>query len=918
MDKIKTQFVQQAGQQTKSLDVWQRNQMLKDANEAMGPPSKTQGSRNKSTSDRYGRAPTKEEKTTNNNTYETRMRTDGHQKFAKSIEAKVTPKGVKITKSVQDRPAHFTQLKHALPEVADGLSADIKAQTLVRLGRVPMWLEPLKRIDPNTLAYIGLMCCYNGVLKSWSLSNLTQKIGEMIEQELLVCQLMETDAKTNKRIIAQVTKAHSSREVRLKSLRNITMKNGFKSLHFGVFKDAKSKAAMKVRRTHYAAPVLNAVLKYCEAFEKYTVSEGKNNVVSRVVLTSDAQDKLNRSEEHLSWMSPIYKPMLVPPALWSAFDTGCYEDAFLSSRVSLVRQATAAQKRAIEHQFTLGIPTYARAVNALQATPLAINREMLEVVEWCWQAQMQLGKFPLSTLPDRPKLPEDHMTMDRKLKAEIKADIRKHFALERQVKGGAAVMRQDLTTAKELAEVDKFFLPVNLDFRGRMYFVPAFNYHRDDHIKCLFTYQRGYKVEGNNAYWLKVHVANCGDFGKVSKEPLDVRADWTDDNHETLLSIAADYQATFDVWSVADKPFQFLAAVLEYARWAKEGDAFVSYIPLSLDGTNSGIQHYSGISKSITEASLVNLVPTTSMADIYKMNAERVVGELEKTKDDIEPFNVNWDQSRTRFQLAQAWLKFGVTRSVLKRPVMTYGYSSKAPGMSGQFMEDFCKPLQRKVSYGQLDAHPLGDSDRSQFEAARFMGQVSYEAIKGTLPDTTAIMDYLQSVAKVISTENKAIKWTTPSGFPIVQEYRMTKPQTVEISLFDRKLGERSRTRVGLRLDKDNINVQKSMNSIAPNFIHGSGDAAHMHLTICYLLDQGLAEDFVMIHDSFSISGDVWDLFDGVRESFISMYDVPCSLQKFEDEVRQQLNDPSTELCPIPPKGDLDISQVRDSQFCFS
>ena len=931
MNKSKTQFVQQAGQETNSLDVWQRNQMLKDANgppkdgpedstflqsqawpnEAMGPPSKTQGNRDKSTSDRYGRAPT------TNTTYEKRMRTDGREKFAKSIEAKVTPKGTKVSKSVQDRPAHFNKLNDVSADVAEGLRKDlVNAQTAA--GPRPMWVEPLKLVSPETLSYIGLICCFNCVLKNWSLSNLTQKIGEMIEQELLLVELMDDDAKTNKRIIKQVEEAHSSRDVRLKSLRNIVMKNGFRSLRFGVFTDATTKAAMKVRRTLYAAPVLSSVLQYCDVFEKVTEVEGKENTVARIQFTIEAEETLSKSEEHLSWLAPIYKPMLTAPAPWTSFDTGCYDDAFLSSRVSYVRQATAAQKRHIEHQFAQGIPTHARAANALQATPLSINRPMLEVVEWCWQAQMSLGKFPTSSLPPRPRLPEDHESLAPVLKAAIKADIRKHFALERQVKGAAAVMRQDLKTAKELSDHEQFFLPVNLDFRGRLYFVPAFNYHRDDHIKSLFTYQRGYKVDGNNAYWLKVHLANSGDFEKISKQPLDERAAWTEANHDMLLDIAADYQATFELWSQADKPFAYLAAIFEYARLIAEGDDFVGYLPISLDGTNSGVQMYSGINLSSTEGSLVNLVPTNSMADIYKLNADRVIEELKCIKDGSEPFNPKWAQSRTKLQLAQAWLDFGINRSVLKRATMTWAYSSKAVGMAGQYMEDLMKPLQRKVAYGKLKEHPLGDTERAQFEAARFMGQISYDAIKGSLPHVNATMEYLQGVAKVVSEENKPIKWTTPSGFPVVQEYRRKKRREVRIFLFDRSLQKRTRHKVSLAQETSSIDVQKSTNAIAPNFIHGSGDSSHMHLTICHMLDNGLAEDFFMIHDSFSMSGDTWDLFDGVRETFVNMFDGDCILQKFEDEVRQQLSDPNAVLPTMPAKGTLDIQQVKGSEFCFS
>lgn len=863
-----------------------------------------------------------------NQAYEQLMTISGRQKFTKQTEAKITPKGTQIPKGVQDRPAHFIKLKEAEPSVSEGLEEDLRLARCAK-GRPPMWLEPLSKLDPKTLSYIGLLCCFNGVLKGWTLNVLTQKIGEMVEQELLLVELMEADAKTNKRIIKQVEEAHSSREVRIKALRNITMKNGFRSLNFGVYNDQKSRQNMKNRRIHYSAPVISAVLKFCAIFEKITEFEGRNNSISRIVFTEEAQSSLEYQEEAMSWMSPIYKPMLTAPAPWVAFDTGCYEDPKLSSRIKLVRQATAAQRKAIEHDFKAGVPLYARAVNALQATPLSINRPMLEVVQWAWDNKKVLEKFPTQVVPDRPRVPDNHEELDPKLKAAIKADIRRHFVLERQVKGGVQVMKQDLATAYELSEHEQFYLPVNLDFRSRLYFCCSFNYHREDWIKSLFTFQRGYKVDGNNAYWLMVHLANCGDFGKISKEPLDARVKWVEANHDRIIAATENFVETFDDWSKADKPFCYLAACLEYARYCREGVDFVCYVPLSLDGTNSGVQHYSGINLSESEGRLVNLVPSETMQDIYRFNAEEVVQILEKMtakcKDmarDDRVFNENWDQSRTYAQLADAWLNFGVNRTTTKRSVMTFGYGSKANGMAGQFMEDFLKPLQRKVAYKTIDAHPFGETDREQFEAARFMGQICYEAIRESLPHTTAAMDYLQGVAKVVSEENKAVIWRTPSGFPIVQEYRKKEHKRAKIFLFDRALNALKKTTVGSVVETNKTNIQKSMNAIAPNFIHGSGDASHMHLTICRLLDgvdgEPMAEDFFMVHDSFAISGDTWDLFDTVRDTFVNMYDNGCVLQRFEDEVRQLLNDPSTELPPIPIKGTLDINGVRYSEFCFS
>ena len=864
-----------------------------------------------------------------NSAYERTMRVEGREKWQDKYSG---------SEDVTDSPHHFNKLKQALPKVTQGIEKALKDGRKSK-GRMPTWVEELSTVDADILAYVGLMCSFNGVLKKNTVTQITQTIGELIEKELLKNELLWHDKQThklavelaaeaglerprprntNKRIIEQVTTAHTSPKYRMKALRIIAEKNGFRSMNFGTAKTRAERQAIKERRAKLAAPVLSTVLEFSDVFDKSLESEGKNNTMLRLKFTEAAERQLEKAEKYLSWMTPIFKPMLFEPNPWTDFDTGAYHDEFLASCVKLVRSATIDQENAIRHQFTKGNPDYVRAVNALQSTPLSINTDVLEVVQWCWDERKQLGKFPTQDLPERPRMPENWQELKPEVIAEIKADIRRHQKLVTQVKGAAEVMRQDLQTAHELAVHDKFFLPFNLDFRGRIYAVPSFNYFRDDHIKALFTYYRGYKVEGNNAYWLMIHLANCGDFDKVSKAPLNERVEWVQNNHDNIISIAKDYKQSYDFWSSADKPFAFVAAAFEYARWVEEGEEFVCYVPIAMDGTNSGVQHYSCLNLSKREGALVNLVPSETVADIYASNAENVTKILEGQRTSKVKFNANRKDSSTVGKLSRTWLDYGITRGVLKRSVMTFGYSSKPVGMAAQFVEDLMKPLQRKVAYKQIDKHPIAQTEQGQFEAARFIANVSYQAIQKTLPKVSGAMEYLQGITEVLARENKAVKWTSPSGFPIVQDYRKTRRREIKIFLYDRAIKERKRTKISLSQDLDAADVKKACNAIAPNFIHGC-DSAHVHKVICRMLDEDTATDFFMIHDSFSVSGDAWDLYDSVRATLVDMYSKDCLFCKFEDEIRNQLNDPAHEFKhKIPEKGELDLEKIKESDFCFS
>ena len=154
-----------------------------------------------------------------------------------------------------------------------------------------------------------------------------------------------------------------------------------------------------------------------------------------------------------------------------------------------------------------------------------------------------------------------------------------------------------------------------------------------------------------------------------------------------------DPKGTVDLWTQADKPFQFLAAVFAYFS-----DDPVCHLPISLDGTNSGVQHYALALRSSEDGHMVNLLPSDKCQDVYQTVANQVIQDL--TDDGSEE--------------AQKWLEFGITRSTVKRNVMTYGYSSIERGFGDQIIEDLMQPLQRDVNYRIIPEHPFGNAQRTR------------------------------------------------------------------------------------------------------------------------------------------------------------------------------------------------------------
>jgi DNA-directed RNA polymerase len=89
---------------------------------------------------------------------------------------------------------------------------------------------------------------------------------------------------------------------------------------------------------------------------------------------------------------------------------------------------------------------------------------------------------------------------------------------------------EDMVTAEALAGLEQFYIPHNLDWRGREYPLTNFNFQREDRVRALFLFKDGEPIGEEGIQWLKVHVANCGDFEKVSKKSYEERIKWVDEN----------------------------------------------------------------------------------------------------------------------------------------------------------------------------------------------------------------------------------------------------------------------------------------------------------------------------------------------------------------------------------------------------
>ena len=585
-----------------------------------------------------------------------------------------------------------------------------------------------------------------------------------------------------------------------------------------------------------------------------------------LVLSQEAIAYAESNIAELIRRSPVWLPKPQPPDKWEDWDKGGTSDHRLAGSLTIVsnRKSTARAVRKAIRDGTMR-PTL-DALNALQAVPWAINKPVLDVLHACAVHKVEVDGVPANKTVDR------------------------------------VMFKMDMETAEAMAAHERFWTPMNLDWRGRVYGLPSFNFQRGDCVRALFLFAEGEPVGDDGLKWLKVHTANCGDFDKISKRPFEDRVRWVDENLEKIQRAAA-VPLTNLWWTKADKPFQFLASCVELSSALAKGPAFVSRLPISFDGSCSGLQHLSAMTRDEKTASLVNLTPQKAPRDIYEAAAARVRRIVEGDVDCYDDMH-----------LAHMWLKHGIDRKTVKRNVMTYFFGSNERGMAGQQREDLMRPLADEVKSGKRDVHPFGEDGNA---AAEYLAKYVYWTIKKGIKRPAAAMEFLQNLSDAMADENLCLRWTTPTGFPWSNSYYKQKDK--QVRLFLHNVGVPFRVLLRTGEEEPEIERKDAKNGVTPNFVHAC-DAAHLFLTVNAAVSEGITS-IATVHDCFGCLPSRAERFRKIiREQFVRMYEENDVLAQVLEQARKDLKEPNTQRMPSAPpsRGSLDIKNVLDAVFAFA
>lgn len=729
-------------------------------------------------------------------------------------------------------------------------------------------------LPSKLVAFVSVRSILDSITKKKPLSSVAYYVGARMEDEARCAFLLEHNTEKGSGILLGAKK-RKGKQAKIRHLRSS-------------MKHEADKELMRKWTPWAHRDKLNAGLHLVELLRMNT------DLIEYVFLTDNKKKKrptryVTATKETLSWienfnnhrelLEPFWLPTVELPRAWESVWEGGYDTKETSlPLLPFIKTTNMEYLRSIKGKLEEPM----EAVNLIQQTPWTVNEKVFDVMKWAWENSIEVGDMPSREDESLPPLPNDFKTNPEanKMWRSMAARIYQHRA--------STVSRRLLVAklfyvAKKLVG-NRFFYPSQVDFRGRVYNVPAFlGIQGADMSRGLLHFHRPAKIKSEEAArWLAIQGANTYGNDKVT---LDERVSWAHDFANTADDIASDPKR-FTYWLRADKPWQFLAWCFEWAEYCATGKVN-SQLPVNMDASNNGVQILSMLTRDREGGLATNVLPTDHPADIYRVVSDKVIAYLNIDRENGNP-------------IAGDWLSFGVDRKLAKRPTMVFPYGGTFYSCR-DYVDDWYQDTLRKTKCD----NPF--SEQVRYKATGYLAKLTWRAVNEVLVKPKECMAWLQHVAYELAKKGRPVEWVTPSGFPVLQHYTLTQTQNVSSHIN----GEA--THVKWHSDTDKLAPRRQKQGISPNFVH-SLDACALTKSVIQANQHGIY-DFAMIHDSYGTHANNCDLFgDVLRGVFKDMFTLDL-LGNLRHQVTKQ--HPDLVIKPPPPYGAMKVGDVIKSEYFF-
>lgn len=607
----------------------------------------------------------------------------------------------------------------------------------------------------------------------------------------------------------------------------------------------------------------------------YTLFRNKGNYLSEQIKPHPFLSKLYK-KLHMETLTFDVRllPSYSPPLPWTSIHSGGY----LITKTNFIRSP-------IEHQFQnikskQLFPVF-DSLNQISSIPWKINTAILDIVIKIFQDG---GSVELN-VPQSVSVLSPPCSLNKNATIEEKQQIAIAIAQYKQKKKDMYALWCDTLYKLSIANHFRnkiFWLPYNLDFRGRVYPIPPYlNHLSSDLGRSLLLFAKGKPLGPNGINWLKLHVINLTNFKKGSS--LKERLEYADQNMDNIIDSATKPLTGKMWWKQSEEPWQTLAGCIEIANALKSPniEKYITSFPVHQDGSCNGLQHYAALGKDQIGAESVNLYPFDVPKDVYS----EVVSIIENRRQ------IDAENNVKVAQLLEGFIK----RKIIKQTVMTTVYGVTKYGAKHQI----ARQLRDTPNFPQEYIWP----------ASIYLTECTFHSLRKMFKSAREIQDWFTECARIISSiccEN--VEWITPLGLPIIQPYTKKLNKYVKIN--------------------GKCDTIKQRNAFAPNFIH-SLDSTHMMLTSLHCNSQNIT--FVSVHDCFWTHPCTVDAMNKIcREQFVTLHSNPIleDLSKFfikrylsfykELNYETDLKKIHKCLSNIPSKGTFDIHNVLSSTYFFN
>lgn len=727
-------------------------------------------------------------------------------------------------------------------------------------------------LDAKVIGYISIKAILDSITKNRPLAQVGIYLGARVEDELRCRFLLDNNEAKAKGILLGAKKRKGEKG-KIRHVRGSMAHETKKGLMPEWVKwSTRDKLNMGVNMVEILRST-TGIIEYV-----YILKTRGKKPVRYVSATADLIKWIEDYNEDRELLEPFWLPTVELPKPWTnVFEGGFDTEGYHLPRLPFIKTNDMQFLRNIKGM--LDEPM--EAVNLIQQTPWRINTKVYETMKWAWDNNLSIGELPNRKDEPFPPIPLDFKT-DPIVNRDWRREAAKIYELNLSTKSRRMLVSKTLFLAEKFKD-ERFFMPHQCDFRGRVYSIPSFlNVQSADYARGLLHFARPEKIKNEeDAKWLAIHGANTWGHDKVS---LGDREIWAYDFTSTALKIA-DNPTQCREYEHADKPWQFLAWCFEWAEYCREGK-LNTHLPVSMDATNNGLQILSLLMRDTAGAKSTNVLPTEIPEDIYGDIADKVKEYL--TEDNLD--------------MSRRWLDFGIDRSTLKRSVMVMPYGGTFYSCRAYIDEWYQDKLRKK----KLN-NPFSENDR--YKATGYLAKLSWRAIHEVLKKPTECMNWLKECASLVAKEGKALEWTTPSGFPVKQSYFGFSNQEVKTSISGKA------TYVSFRKENDKVSVKKNKQGVSPNFVH-SADATLLTKSVLSANKEAGIWDFSMIHDSFGTHSTKCDAFNKIiRKECSELFSVDLLLD-FVAQLEKQ--HPKISFPPLPEYGALDPKVVTESTYFFS